>query len=80
MAYRYTDEEIKRIGGSGLTRGEPVNRFNAKLLPELIKYAERDLAKAMKSKKPEAIKVAQETLDVRMEKQRAYKLAFPNGA
>ncbi len=77
MAYRYSDEEIKRISGAYLTFGEPVNRNNAKHLPELVRHAENELQKALKSRKAELIAQAQDVLDTRKEKLRAYSIAFP---
>lgn len=79
MVHKYTDEEIKRIGGSNITLAgaESVNRFNFKHIPELIRNAERELAAITKSRKATAIAEAQERLDQLKEKQRAYRLAFP---
>lgn len=74
--YKYSDEEIKRISGVQLTRGEPTNKGNGKHLPELIKHAEKDLAKAEKSGKATAIEAAREILEERKEKLRVYKKAF----
>lgn len=73
MAYKYTDQDIERISGRSLVFGEPMNRYNCKHLPELVRNAETQLQKAKKSGSSKAIIEAQEILEERTEKLNAYR-------